>query len=29
VNSKYQVAVSIADSNGASEQTSVTVRYNF
>ena len=29
VNSKYQVAVSIADANGASEQTSVTVRYNF
>ncbi len=29
VSSKYQVAVSIADSNGASEQTSVTVRYNF
>jgi hypothetical protein len=29
VNSKYQVAVSIEDANGASEQTSVTVRYNF
>jgi len=29
VNSKYQVAVSIADANGAAEETSVTVRYNF
>jgi hypothetical protein len=29
VNSKYQVAVSIADQNGSDEQTSVTVRYNF
>ncbi len=29
VNSKYQVAVSISDANNASEQTSVTVRYNF
>ncbi|MFM8550362.1 MAG: hypothetical protein ACKOBS_06785 [Verrucomicrobiota bacterium] len=29
VNSKYQVAVSIADANGVAEQTSVTVRYNF
>ena len=29
VNSKYQVAVSIADANGVAEETSVTVRYNF
>ncbi|MFZ9991381.1 MAG: hypothetical protein ACO3IG_09285 [Opitutales bacterium] len=29
VNSKYQVAVSIEDASGVSEQTSVTVRYNF
>ena len=29
VNSKYQVAVSIADANGADTETSVTVRYNF
>jgi len=29
VNSKYQVAVSIADANNVAEQTSVTVRYNF
>ena len=29
VNSKYQVAVSIADSSSVAEQTSVTVRYNF
>ena len=29
VSSKYQVAVSISDANNASEQTSVTVRYNF
>jgi len=29
VNSKYQVAVSIADANGVPEETSVTVRYNF
>jgi hypothetical protein len=29
VNSKYQVAVSIADESGKDEQTSVTVRYNF
>jgi hypothetical protein len=29
VNSKYQVAVSIADSSNVAEQTSVTVRYNF
>jgi hypothetical protein len=29
VNSKYQVAVSIADKSGSDEQTSVTVRYNF
>jgi hypothetical protein len=29
VNSKYQVAVSIADESGSDEQTSVTVRYNF
>ena len=29
VNSKYQVAVSISDANGVSEETSVTVRYNF
>ena len=29
VNSKYQVAVSIADETGADEQVSVTVRYNF
>ena len=29
VNSKYQVAVSIADANDVSEQTSITVRYNF
>ena len=29
VSSKYQVAVSIADQNGADTQTSVTVRYNF
>ena len=29
VNSKYQIAVSIADANGVAEETSVTVRYNF
>ena len=29
VNSKYQVAVSIADQNDADEEVSVTVRYNF
>ena len=29
VNSKYQVAVSIADANGVDTETSVTVRYNF
>ena len=29
VNAKYQVAVSISDANGVSEETSVTVRYNF
>jgi hypothetical protein len=29
VNSKYQVAVSIEDANGADEEVSVTVRYNF
>jgi len=29
VNSKYQVAVSIADETGADEELSVTVRYNF
>ena len=29
VSSKYQVAVSIADSSNVAEQTSVTVRYNF
>ena len=29
VNSKYQVAVSIADANGVAEETSVSVRYNF
>jgi hypothetical protein len=29
VNSKYQVAVSIADANDADEEVSVTVRYNF
>ena len=29
VNSKYQVAVSIADANGADTETAVTVRYNF
>jgi hypothetical protein len=29
VNSKYQVAVSIADANGVDDQTSVSVRYNF
>jgi hypothetical protein len=29
VNSKYQVAVSVADANGVDDQTSVTVRYNF
>jgi len=29
VNSKYQVAVSIADANDADAETSVTVRYNF
>jgi hypothetical protein len=29
VNSKYQLAVSIADQSGKDEQTSVTVRYNF
>ncbi len=29
VNSKYQVAVSLADANGADEEVSVTVRYNF
>ena len=29
VNSKYQVAVSIADESGADEELSVTVRYNF
>jgi len=29
VSSKYQVAVSIADSSSVAEQTSVTVRYNF
>jgi len=29
VNSKYQIAVSIADANGADTETSVTVRYNF
>ncbi len=29
VNSKYQVAVSIADANDVDAQTSVTVRYNF
>jgi hypothetical protein len=29
VNSKYQVAVSIEDSSRVSEQTSITVRYNF
>ena len=29
VNSKYQVAVSIADENDADEEVSVTVRYNF
>ena len=29
VNSKYQVAVSLADQNDADEEVSVTVRYNF
>ncbi|MEY5005605.1 MAG: hypothetical protein RI969_693 [Verrucomicrobiota bacterium] len=29
VNSKYQVAVSVADVNDADEEVSVTVRYNF
>ena len=29
VNSKYQVAVSIADQNDVDEEVSVTVRYNF
>jgi hypothetical protein len=29
VNSKYQVAVSIADESGVDEELSVTVRYNF
>jgi hypothetical protein len=29
VNSKYQVAVSLVDANGADEEVSVTVRYNF
>ena len=29
VNSKYQVAVSLADASGADEEVSVTVRYNF
>ena len=29
IGSKYQVAVSIADSSSVAEQTSVTVRYNF
>jgi hypothetical protein len=29
VNSKYQVAVSIADQNDVEEEVSVTVRYNF
>ena len=29
IGSKYQVAVSIADANGADDQTSVSVRYNF
>ena len=29
VNSKYQVAVSIADANDVAEETSVSVRYNF
>ena len=29
VNSKYQIAVSIADASGADEEVSVTVRYNF
>ena len=29
VNSKYQVAVSIADANDVDTETSVTVRYNF
>jgi len=29
LNSKYQIAVSIADANGVAEETSVTVRYNF
>ncbi len=29
VNSKYQVAVSLADASGVDEEVSVTVRYNF
>jgi hypothetical protein len=29
VNSKYQVAVSVADENDTSEEVSFTVRYNF
>ncbi|MEY3853527.1 MAG: hypothetical protein RI910_2507 [Verrucomicrobiota bacterium] len=29
IGSKYQVAVSIADQEGAANETSVSVRYNF